>query len=244
MLNVLHHLNHVYIMSMRLLNSTLPHWGKLLRKSFSVCQHINTQYLMSPLICNLCLSSYQSCQQSLWKWLHIYCKYYNTVLGLFGPLEICAWQMLEIVVFFGKERQNWGWCIDLVTLLFHRNLALIHSFAFDLPWVLFCFVHTPATCKAMCLSFHPSTSHSITGQVSDLFTFSLITSSLKVILTYPKSNIALVQAWVSWELSQSASQVKWSDWLTFLMISFRPKWFQIINRSEFMLRQSMKTFPI
>lgn len=34
-------------------------------------------------------------------------------------------------------------------------------------------VHTPATCKVICISFYPHSGHSMAGQVSDLFTFSL-----------------------------------------------------------------------
>lgn len=74
-----------------------------------------------------------------------------------------------------KEGALSGYTAALHQPSFNSELCIDLLFFFFL-------VHTPATCKVICIRFYPCAAHSTAGQVSDLFAFSLFRNTAWLIL--------------------------------------------------------------
>lgn len=104
----------------------------------------------------------------------------------------------------------------------------------------FFLVHTPATCKVICVSFYPRSGHSTAGQVSDLFTFSLFWNTARLIL---KVLLSLLRFGFLYEVICFMEKV-----LTFTVvyqIDWPSYWFYsgwILSRAEMVSRAAMKSF--
>lgn len=125
----------------------------------------------------------------------------------------------------------------LVTPLFCINLALIQNLL--TYYLLSPLIHTPATCKVICISFSPA------DQVSDLFTFSLFWNTASLILKVLFSLsmlgflfrvICLTGLKIKPLISAGANRIDRSPQ--------RSYWSLILNKVEEMLTVTKKSFLI
>lgn len=157
-----------------------------------------------------------------------------------------------------QKKTKWGsWVLWLFTgtwnssYLWKTESSMVHYLVTPEPsfnsevclWLTmfsFFLVHTPATCKVICVSFYPRSGHSTAGQVSDLFTFSLFWNTARLIL---KVLLSLLRFGFLYEVICFMEKV-----LTFTVvyqIDWPSYWFYsgwILSRAEMVSRAAMKSF--